>query len=282
MFLIIDAGSTKTEWVVTSDALDLFHFYSSGLNPNYHADDLISENFSSFVAACPLSLLDKLHCVRYYGSGCARDASASRIKTLLSHFFPQCEIAVASDLMGACVAVCDKQPGLVAILGTGAAACLYDGNSIVDMAPSLGFMLGDEGSGTNLGKRFLTQYLLHHLPTHIKHDFEQSFAVNESLVLQKIYREPAPNKFMASLAPFIKSYLSDDYIYSFCHSAFTDFFDQQICYFSDYKKLKLNIVGSVGFHFEEIIREVAKEKYSEVGTVCAAPMPLLIKQTKNS
>lgn len=278
--LIIDAGSTKTEWCVAADGKVLHRFVSIGINPNYHEDSDIVANVESFVSDCPKGIYDEIESILYYGAGCAADANKARMTTLLRRSVPAAHITVDSDLMGACRALCGSQSGIAAILGTGAAACLYDGTRIVSRAPSLGYMLGDEGSGTHLGKMFLTDYLLGKFPQEIAADFEKEFAIDTAALIRKIYREPAPNRFMASLAPFIAARLPHPAIHSFCKSCFNTFFKNQIHYFAEYQKYTLNIIGSVGFHFQEVIRECAAENNVTTGLINASPMPALVRQTK--
>ncbi|MBQ7489652.1 MAG: ATPase [Bacteroidales bacterium] len=278
--LIIDAGSTKTEWVVASAGSALFRFVTAGINPNYLDDEAVAANISEFAAACPAELAARISAVDYYGSGCAAAANVARMENLLRRRFSAARLFVASDLLGACRALCNDTQGIVAILGTGAAACLYDGSDIVSRAPSLGYMLGDEGSGTHLGKMFITEYLLGTLPADVKNDFEAEFSIDAAAIIRKVYREPAPNRFMASLPPFIAKYVDNPVIFNFCKSCFDSFIQKQIFYFFDYQKYTLNIIGSVGFHFQKVIRECASENKIIMGAVNASPMPALIAQTK--
>lgn len=274
-FVIVDAGATKTDFVVLQNKEIVHRFADAGINANYATDEQIQEVFSRFVSTLP-NPYRKVDRMAYYGAGCANEHSASRIASVIMAFFPQISFQVCSDLLEACHALCGQQPGLVAILGTGSSSCLYDGQKIIDHAPSLGYLIGDEGSGTYLGKKFVTAYMMKKLPEVVVTELEQHFDINPSKVIHRIYQESHPNKFFASFPPFIQEHLEIPEVKNLCKSAFAEFFDSQIGYYDKNAYSKVHLLGSVAFHFQNVIQEVALEKKINMGTIIASPMSKLI------
>ena len=160
--LFIDAGATKTAFAMVRDGEVLGEHIGKGINPNYTPDEEISQILADYVKTDEKNRVPTE--VRYYGAGCASLENAGRVGCVLQEFFPDAKINVYSDLMAICHALSRNQRSIVGILGTGAATCLFDGMGMENRAPSLGYLLGDEGSGTNLGKRLLTAYLRGQLP----------------------------------------------------------------------------------------------------------------------
>lgn len=274
--LIIDAGATKTEFVILQNKKIIQQFRAAGINANYATDEQIDAVFGQFVSSCPetKSTLDK---ITYYGAGCANEQNAIRLGTFIARFFPNVSFHIYSDLMEACHALCGHNPGLVAILGTGSSSCLFNGTSITKRAPSLGYLIGDEGSGTYLGKQLITQYLLRRLSPPILNKIENTFDLNSEKVIENIYRKDAPNKFFASFAPFIQENIEDSSIKSLCKDAFKAFFDNQIGFYHKNEYKSVNFIGSIAFYFKDIIAEVAEEGDIPLGKIIASPMSQLIE-----
>lgn len=274
--IIIDAGATKTEFVVLQGKDMVHQFFTTGINANYSSDEQIDKVFGHFVSALPQAhaVPDR---ITYYGAGCAGEQNAMRIAAVIAKYFSSASFRIYSDLMEACHALCGTHPGLVAILGTGSSSCLYDGNNIAKRAPSLGYLIGDEGSGTHLGKKFVSAYMMEKLPVYMLDEIEKTFDINPPKVIQRIYRKASPNKFFASFAPFIQKYVNDPIVKGLCKDSFSEFFDEQIGYYDKSTYESVSLMGSVAFHFKEIIEEVAREKQVKIGTVIGSPMPKLIE-----
>ena len=247
--LIVDAGATKSNFVAVEDNVIVAQMLEKGINATYSEVSEIMQIFSSVVAKFSQDLA--ISNVDFYGAGCAREQNASKISSLLQLYYPQSSVNVHSDLLAACRALSGNESSMVCILGTGAASCYYDGEKIAKRAPSLGYLLGDEGSGTNLGKRFLISYLNHSLPIKIKSDFENKFSVSEEIAIRKIYQEPHPNNFMASIPPF----LHDSRVWNF--------------------------TGSVAEHFKTQLYTAAVAENCKIGKIVANPMSLLLKYHHN-
>lgn len=274
--LIVDAGATKTAFAIVENGVVLFDHVGGGINPNYTPDEEISRIIEDFVRQSGPNR--QVQEVRYYGAGCASLENAGRVGCHLQEFFLDARIHVYSDLMAVCHALSLGHRSIVGILGTGAATCLFDGAVMENRAPSLGYMLGDEGSGTNLGKRLLIAYLRGELPADLSATLQREQHLSFSDAIKRVYREPEPNRFMASLAPFVQQHLDNPFIRQLALSAFRDFFSIQKSHYAEEVNVEWNLSGSVAFHFQEVVREAAALEKCRVDSIIQAPMPLLVQQ----
>ena len=271
--LLIDAGATKTAFALLYDG-KVFRCQGAGINANYtpEADILriLAEAVPKFPKGVTISEID------YYGAGCATPQNALRMEGYLRLYLPRADIHVWSDLMAACHALAGGREAIVCILGTGAASCHYDGREMIHRAPSLGWLLGDEGSGTNLGKHLITAYLSDALPHPIRKAFEERYLLNRELVLHKLYQEPKPNLFMSQFAPFLRENLTEISVRQIVSNAFSTFFTKQKSYYPNCDNLPWHFTGSVAAHFEEVLREAAAKVGCEIGEIAGDPMERLI------
>ena len=270
--LIIDAGATKTAFAVIGQEGLLHRSNTAGINANYTPEPDIRDSFAQFVSQCPD--LPQIETVEYYGAGCATIANQQKMLSILRDFFPTAKLTVDTDLMVVCLALSTGKEAIVGILGTGAATCLFDGHKISSRPPSLGYMLGDEGSGTNLGKRLLTHYLKGNLPKELSQQLEELHHLSFQDTIRRLYSEPKPNKFMASLSPFIHEHLSHPFIHDLAIGAFRDFFATQRPYFPPHMPWQLS--GSVAYHYEKLVREAALAEQCKVEKIIQEPMEKLI------
>ncbi|MBR6131925.1 MAG: hypothetical protein IKQ20_08725 [Bacteroidales bacterium] len=275
--LLIDAGATKTAFTLLTEGAVTLQHVDRGINPNYCTETDILQVFAGFVAICPRETA--IAAIDYYGAGCMAPRNAALMGELISRFFPNASIQVYSDLMAVCHALSRNQRSIVAILGTGAASCLFDGTSIVRSAPSLGYMLGDEGGGTFLGKQLLTAYLRGTLPAELASDLERSHELSRDKVIHRLYREPEPNRMMASLAPFVQQHLGHPFMHGLALEAFRTFFATQKSCFQG-EDLPWQLSGSVAYHFQDVVREAAVMEECRVGDIVDAPMDKLIDYYK--
>lgn len=274
--LLVDAGATKSTFVLIGGD-EPIRCQCAGINANYtpEADILriLAEAVSQFPKEATVCTID------YYGAGCATPQNAFRMEGYLRMYFPTADIHVWSDLMAACHALADGLEAIVCILGTGAASCHYDGHQMVSRAPSLGWMLGDEGSGTHLGKCLLTAYLSEALPHPIRTAFEERYHLNRDLILHKLYQEPKPNLFLSQFAPFLNEYNHDSTIRKLITTSFETFFTKQKSYYPQCDNLPWHFTGSVAAHFEEMLREAAESSGCKIGNIAGNPMEKLVKST---
>ena len=270
--LIVDAGGTKCAFALPCDG-DVFRCQTAGINANYTPEADILRILADAVAQFPKDI--NICEIDFYGSGCASPQNAARMEGFLRLFFPTADIRVWSDLMAPCHALSGGSEAIVCILGTGAASCRFDGQKMVSRAPSLGWMLGDEGSGTHLGKCLITAYLSEALPHPVRTVFEEQYRLNRDIILHKLYQEPKPNLFLSQFAPFLHDHRDEPFIRQLITDAFSTFFQKQRNYYPDSGSLPWHFTGSVAVHFEELLRETADTVGCRVGRVVADPLSAL-------
>lgn len=274
MILIADSGSTKTDWRLVNSDKQIQSFQTIGFNPYYIAKQQMLEELSK--SALADNKISVTH-VYFYGAGCSSFAKSSEIKQTLNSFFSNAEIEVSHDLLAAARALCREQAGLVAILGTGSNSCFFDGRTIVKNVSSLGFILGDEGSGAHLGKTFIQTLLNKEISLDIQLKFDEKFNLTLPDILDAVYKKPLPNRFLAQFVPFILENKSNNQINDIIHSCFQSFFTKHVCKYENYQQYPLHIVGSVGYVFKTELEKVANSNRVELGKIIKQPVDELVK-----
>ena len=273
MILIADSGATKSDWVLLDNNGNEMNFQLAGLNPYYLSTnetiDILNKDLTPFIEA------KKIDHIFFYGAGYASPYKSLLLEEALSNVFPNAEIDIESDLLGAARALFGKDEGLACILGTGSNACHYDGEKIVDKIVSLGYFFGDEGSGAHIGKQFIKDYLLGNLGEELVSKYKQKFNYSRDNILDAVYNLPFPNRFLASFSEFFADNISDPYIFELITNSFREFFTNQIEKFPGYKKLPLAFTGSISFYFEPILRQVANEFGIKISKVIQNPIKSL-------
>jgi len=255
MNILIESGATKSTCIGYSDRCTFFSYKTTGINATYATKGEIFAVFEKLILENRV-VADKVENIRYYGAGCFNKTNAEKVKEVLTSLFQNANIEVFSDLYAACHALCKNNSGFVGILGTGAGSCFYDGETITQKAPSLGWLLGDEGSGTHIGKLFVTEYLKDKLELEILQDFEKTFSVSKPLVLEQIYQQPKPQHFFASIPPFLLKHIEKPQIKQIVETSFQNFFDKQIEHYQTFPHPWF-FCGSIAFYFQKTLVEVA-------------------------
>jgi len=219
---------------------------------------------------------DKIEAVYFYGAGCAFPEKNEIVRAAIAANIDVNLIEVESDLFGTAVGLCGDKPGIVCILGTGSNSCFYDGKKIVENVSPLGFILGDEGSGAVLGRLFIGACLKNQFKPEIKDAFLKYINLTVPEIMDRVYKQPMPNRFLASVCPFIKENIQDESVHNLVNNAFEDFFRKNVMQY-DYKSYKVSFAGSVAYHFQDVLLEVASRLHIEVGEVVQSPMDGLIK-----
>lgn len=275
MILIIDSGSTKAHFVLLDKEGTVTEFTGKGFNPYYYGQrefyHLLKDELYVKVKSA------KADHIYFYGAGCSSDKNCNLVIQTLSEFFPSAEIHAEHDLYGAAIALFGHQQGIACILGTGSNSCLWDGRYIMENVPSLGYLLGDEGGGTYLGKILLTDILSGKADAEITLAFYDEYELDFSKTLEKIYREAHPNRFFSSLSLFVQKHIDNEYCRALVKRNFTDFIDKQVSQYTDYQSLPISFIGSVAFHYRGLLEEVFKEHGLTVGKVLQKPMEGLIE-----
>jgi N-acetylglucosamine kinase-like BadF-type ATPase len=208
--------------------------------------------------------------IHFYGAGCTPE-KAILLKGILLTFFPQAEISVESDLLGAARSLCGKEKGIACILGTGSNSCEYDGEKIVSNVSPLGYILGDEGSGAVLGKRLVGDCLKRQLPEAICQAFLKETRLSPAEIIDKVYRQPQANRFLASLTPFLSAHRETPEIHALLLSCFTDFFRRNVMQY-EYQRKEVHFTGSIAWFFKEEVTEAAHALNIRTGKFIKSPI----------
>lgn len=279
--LIADAGSTKVEWVVLSEeGVVRARFSTPGINALLASEKDIEAILAKVKEKIPAD--SEPSEVFYYGAGCATEAICEKIKTALQGIWPEADIKISTDLLAACHSLLGNRRGIVCILGTGSNSCLYDGMQIEENVPSLGFILGDEGSGSALGKRLVADAFKGRLPRPIRDKFMNYYELTLENILDYTYRRGGANRFLASLVPFIKDHIWNPYLYSIVLEEFTDFLKRNVAMYTGARTLPLCFVGGVADGFNDILREAAQRQGFRVTRIVKSPMDGLICYHSNN
>ena len=273
--LIADGGSTKVEWVLLSPGgVVEAHFSDEGLNALLATREEVEAAFAK--ARERISEYDAPEEIYFYGAGCATEEICRKIEDALLHVWPEAKVSAASDLLGAARSLLGHRRGIACILGTGSNSCLYDGENIAMNVPSLGYVLGDEGSGAALGKRLVADVFKHQLPETVRKRFLDKYGLTLSDILDKTYRKSAPNRFLASLVPFLKENLWNPYIYSLVHQELRRFVKRNVAMYDGARSLPVCFTGSIASVFHDILEDaMAKEGY-KTDTITKSPIDGLI------
>jgi N-acetylglucosamine kinase-like BadF-type ATPase len=210
--------------------------------------------------------------VFYYGAGCSTMQKCGIVDDVLREIFEHADIEIHHDLLGAARALLGRNRGIACILGTGSNSCLYDGKNILENVTSLGYLFGDEGSGAYLGKLFLTEYLRGRLPEHLKNLFDKRYGFTLENILDSVYNKPHPNQFLSSFSKFIGDLKDEEFIRGLVKKNFTDFFNEQVTQYTDYQNQTLGVIGSVGYYFQDLFKEVAAEYHLKVAKILQSPI----------
>ena len=279
MQLIADAGSTKTVWSLLTRSGHSEDFQTEGINPFFQSENDIADIVSNRL----LSQLAKhlwvgpITNIYFYGAGCTKEKSVI-VKNALSRFFKKSEIVVDSDMVGAAIALFGKQTGVACILGTGSNSCLWSDGQIKFQVPSLGFILGDEGSGGALGKRLVADLLKNQLNEELKHKFLTEYNLTQADIVERVYRQPLPNRFLASLSKFCADNISDENIKALVKRHFAEFADRILVQYKNFalsagiEDLKFGFVGSVAYYYEPFLREVMTERGLQISEILKDPI----------
>lgn len=268
--IVADSGSTKTDWrLIDLTNQEINQYSCKGLNPYHNTEQQLRDEIEATFQSIDLKEIKQ---VFFYGAGCSSDSKKLILKNTLYSIFTQSKVEVNHDLLAAARATLNKEKGIVMILGTGSSCGLYDGNQLKMPVPSLGYILGDEGSGVAIGKRVLKDYLYGKFPAEMSASFSKRYLLNKEEVLDQIYSGELPNKFIASFSPFALHNKQKPYMANLLKQVFTELFEEVISTIPGYKMYPLSIVGSVGFYYSDFIRSVANDFGLQVGTILEKPI----------
>ena len=274
MILIADSGSTKTDWAVVDDGLMVASMATQGINP-FHQD---TDNIAAVIETELLPKMGDIYPeeIYFYGSGCRED-KVEMMCSILGRAFPHCaRIEAQGDLLAAARAVCGANEGIACIMGTGANSCLYDGKRVVENTPPLGYILGDEGSGAVLGKLFVNALFKGQLPESLKDEWLAETGLSLNIIINKVYREPLANRFLASTSKFIRQHLEVKQLEEMVVDNFREHFRRNVNRYGR-KDLPVGAIGSVAYYYREQLEKAAMAEGYSLGKVMRSPMDGLMR-----
>ena len=274
MILIADSGATKTDWCYGSNKSDYRIIQTQGINPFHQSAEHIGRILREELLP-QLEDLKSITHIHFYGAGCTPEKSTI-VKEALQTYFPQAKTDVQSDLLGAARSLCGKEQGIACILGTGSNSCEYDGEHIVSNISPLGYILGDEGSGAVLGKRLVGDCLKRQLPENLCTSFLEYLGISPTEIIDKVYRQPQANRFLASLTPFLSAHREEPEIHTLLLSCFTDFFRRNVMQYN-YEQAEVHFTGSIAWYFQEEVKEAAELLNIRTGLFIKNPIYGLLK-----
>jgi len=277
MLLIADSGSTKVDWRAIHKDGSVQEITTAGINPYFQTNEQITYELEQHLLPAVSAEVNEIH---FYGAGVSSPEKILVLQNCFKEVFPKAVSFAYTDLLAAARALCGHKPGIAGILGTGANSCYYDGKDIADNVPACGFILGDEGSGAVLGKKLISDYLKRQLPAEISESFTQKYGLNYNSIVERVYRQPFPNRFLATFSVFLNENRANPYIYKLLRSGLEEFFTRNILQY-DYKKYPVNLVGSVAFHYSDIINDIASQYGIKIGIILKSPIDGLVDYHKS-
>jgi glucosamine kinase len=272
--LIADSGSTKTQWCLLQDKKKKM-IATQGISPYFLDDEGIGEILSKELM--PKMAKVQVDEVFYYGTGCSNPENVALIKRGLKKVLPKAKINVDHDLLGAAKGLCGDEKGIACILGTGSNSCFYNGKKVVKNSPGLGFILGDEGSGTHLGKKVLQHYLYGTFDEELMDKFKAKYTETPSEMLDNVYKKELPNRYLSSYASFLVENRGHYMVENIIEDSINDFFFNHIYKYRESWTLPINFVGSVAFGFKDVLKQMCNDYELKLGKVIKDPMDGLIK-----
>jgi len=275
MILVADSGSTKADWKYIADNEQFVS--TKGFNPFFHDHDFIITELK----ASPLqAIAQEVTEVYFYGAGCSSPERNAIVERALQAFFKAATIVVGHDILGAAIATNFDEEGITCIIGTGSNSCHYDGKDWDQTVPALGYLLGDEASGSYLGRRLLADYLYKLLPPAIEQHLNDKYDLSKEIIFHQTYHEPGVNVYLASFARILSEHLSESYVQDIVKAGFRRFFDVHVMRYPNVHTLPIHFVGSIAHHFEPLLEEVMAEKKLLKGKILKKPIHELYRYFK--
>lgn len=269
MILIADSGSTKTSWRILDDQGKVQQAQSKGINPYYQSE---SEIRSELQGSLKPQVKTKIKEIHFYGAGCNSEEMNQVVENALRFVFGAISVSVNSDLMAVARGLCNRDPGIACILGTGSNSCYYDGEKIVHHIPPWGTWLGDEGSGSVMGRKLVVLYLNRELPEHLFRSFEKRYPDIRETVMDNVYRQPYPNRYLGQFSRFLFHHMKDPFIYELVYQSFEEFLRRKVLKYPGAGELPVHLSGSIGFYFNTILRKVADDLGLYVKNITETPI----------
>ncbi len=275
--LIADSGSTKAEWCLL-DGKKKKTIFTQGISPYFLSTDQIQEILLRELQP-KMKGMEPAE-IFYYGTGCSTVTNARVVKTALQNIFPKAKATVDTDLMGAAKALCGDGKGVACILGTGSNSCYYNGKKVVKNSPGLGFILGDEGSGAYLGRKVIQYYLYNTYDADLMDRFNARFNTNSTEILNAVYKQPLPNRYLASFCVFLAENRGHYMIENIIEDGINDFFFTHVYKYRESWTMPVHFIGGVAYGFKDVLKEMCSSYNLQLGTVLKNPMEGLVRYHK--
>lgn len=273
MILIADAGSTKTTWCAIDENSEKKIFQTKGINPYLQQnEDIVSLLHKDLL---PNLKNEGIKNIFFYGAGCNSAVIKKNLSQIFSSLFSTENVEIESDLLAAARSLLQNETGIACIIGTGSNSCFYDGKQCVKNISPLGYILGDEGSGAVLGKILVADFLKKQMPEDLFLSFKNKYQLTTENVLNRVYKEPFPNRYLASFVPFLLNNIAEPYVYNLVFDNFLSFFERNLTHY-DYKNYTANFVGSVAFYFSDVLEVAAYDFGLNIGKIFSSPLEGLI------
>lgn len=278
MILIADSGSTKTDWTAVEHGEVVCRTQTKGMNPFFQTEEEMTQELQQvLLPKLPAGNVDNVY---FYGAGCTPEKCPVVAETLRKALNVTGNAEVYSDMLGAARGLCGHEYGIVCIMGTGSNSCLYNGEKFIANVSPLGFIIGDEGSGAVLGKLLVGDLLKNQLGEELKEKFLKKFELTPADIIDRVYRKPFPNRFLASLSPFIAENIQNPGIRSLVKGSFLAFLRRNVMQYENYQMQKVNFIGSIAYYYKDILTEAVQECGLHMGKIMKAPMEGLIEYHK--
>lgn len=271
--LIADSGSSKTDWCLISPDGEIRRYQTTGINPFIRTEE---ECIHILNRELPIEQTQDISEVIFYGAGIKNREKAEFVSSILRRHFEQAQVSSHSDLLGAARALCEDDEGVVGILGTGSNSCFYDGQHLSSHHPSLGYILGDEGSGTHMGKKVLRYYFYQTFDPELSVAFETKYGKDLVPILERIYRGSTPNQYLAGFAEFLAEHRGHYMIENIIEDCLVAFHENHILKYREAWQTPVHFIGSIAYEFQDKIKELHNEYGLTTGKIIKSPMEHLI------
>lgn len=273
--LIADSGSTKTDWCLLHQDGTATRVQTKGLNPFHMTKEEIGEELKT--ALLPKLPTSEVCGVYFYGAGCTPEKQPVVAQALRDCLMITDDCEVASDMLGAARAICGHKPGIACILGTGSNSCAFDGCRIIKNVSPLGYILGDEGSGAVLGRMLLGDIMKNQMPQHIIERFQEKYHFTNADIIERVYRQKLPNRFLAGFAPFLYENINEPCIEALVKDGFRSFLQRNVRQYDGWESLPIGFIGSIATVFRTQLGDVLVEEHMHQGQIIQAPMEGLVE-----
>ena len=276
MILVADSGSSKTDWLLSDTESEPKAFRSVGLNPYFlnqqEITKILQEQIADLIPYAP-----QISEIYFFGAGCSSPDRHEIVSNALTALFPKSYISVDSDLLASAYATCGREKGFCCILGTGSNISFFDGEEIHDGQHGLGYVLGDEGAGTIIGKTLITDFLYGRMPADISTLFNDAYHLDKEVVIKNVYQRPSANTYLATFSKFLFDIRDTAYVQDLLRNLFQEFVDTNVKSYPQYNKFKCNFVGSIAYVFADELKAVCEANDVHVGKIIKQPINDLLE-----